>query len=474
MAHGGSVVQLVFRNISGPVKVKNVQFIDRRYHFREAAGFSCSDLRLNRIWQACRETISACTTDTFEDCPWREHAFWVNDLIVENMTSMVLFGASDIQRRSLELIFSQQYDSGWCTSVIPVKYDPEKPSNILPATNFFLFSIIGDYYRESGDIESVRRYLPNLEKILEAAEKECNEEGLTAPPEHSWNFYDWAFELNLLTFNHQRDSILNSLYIVAMKEFCNLCEAAGVDCRREIYEQRIDRVTAGLKKRLQEGNGLFMDPVCRIIMPSDERIPDKIASELSLGAALQSRVWDEKQSAEFIEHILSGKLIQPDFYLSSVVLRELARAGHGDEVLRRIRKYWGKVVDLNLPTIPETGIHKFCREAFRQTGTYCHGFATYPVHFLRENILGIKALEPGFKTFAFAPECWDLTFASGDVYTPGGTIYVRWEKNADNGMLAVELYVPSGCKACLPGGEIISAGAYNFYFDPVSGSRITA
>lgn len=473
MAHGGSVIQLVFRDLSGPVRVRQVRFIDRRYPYREAAGFSCSDLRLNRIWQICRETLSACTTDTFEDCPWREHAFWVNDLIVENLTSLVLFGPSDIHRRSLELIFAQQYDSGWCTAVVPVKYDPEKPSNILPATNFFLFSIIADYYRESGDIKTVRRYLPNLEKILSAAEKECNEEGLTAPPEHSWNFYDWGFELNLLTFNHQRDSILNSFYIIAMKEFCKLCEAAGVDCDRKMYEQRISRVTAGLKKRLQEGNGVFMDPVCRIVLPSDDRIPDKIASELSLGVALQSRVWDDEQCGKFVEHILSGKLLQPEFYLSGMVFRELARFGHGDEVLRRIRKYWGKVVDLDLPAVPETGVYKFAREAFRQTGTYCHGFATYPVHFLRENILGIKALEPGFKTFEFAPECWDLTFASGDVHTPGGTVFVRWEKSADSGILSVELNVPAGCRACLRGGGSMTAGFYKFKFDPASGCRIT-
>lgn len=460
-AHGGSMVQLVFRNITGEIKVRQPHFLDRRYPYREAAKFSCSDIRLNQIWKACRETISACTTDTFEDCPWREHAFWANDLVVENLTSTVLFGTSDIHRRSLELIFDQQYDSGWCTAVIPVKYDPEKPSNILPATNFFFFIIMADYYRESGDIETVRRYLPNLEKILHAAERECQDDGLIQPPEHSWNFYDWCFELNLFTFNHQRDSMLNSLYIIAMKEFCRLCDIAEVPCDKKLFASRIARTSAGLQKRLEEGGGVFMDPVCRIILPQDDLIPDKLASELSLGFALQSGIWDEEQQRKFVDKILSGTLLQPELYLSGMVFMELTKAGHAGEVLRRIRKYWGKVVDLNLPTIPEAGVHKFCREAFRETGTYCHGFATYPVHFCRQVLLGVSASEPGYKVFEFAPQPLDLTFADGDIHTPCGTIKVRWDKLA-NDELQVRLSVPSGCQAKLRDGRSFAAGWHEF------------
>ncbi|OQA82342.1 MAG: Bacterial alpha-L-rhamnosidase [Lentisphaerae bacterium ADurb.Bin242] len=157
LEHGASLVQLSFRNMTGPVYIRKIVYHDCRFPYRAAARFHCSDPVLDRIWDICRETLELCTTDVFEDCPWREHAFWVNDLVVENLTSLTLFGAAAVHRRAFDLAFSQQYPSGWCPGVAPTARNESKPSNILPATNFFLFKILEDYYRESGDLATVKR-----------------------------------------------------------------------------------------------------------------------------------------------------------------------------------------------------------------------------------------------------------------------------------------------------------------------------
>lgn len=459
LAHGGTMVQLSIRNARKEIILTSPVYCDRRYPYQAASTFACSDPLLTGIWELCRETISACSTDTFEDCPWREHAFWVNDLIVENLTSLVLNGGTDLHRRCLELTFAQQYDSGWCPGVVPVKYDPEKPSLILAATNFFLFTVIDDYYRETGDVETVRKYLPNLRKILDAAETACDSSGLTASPKGLWNFFDWGYELNDYMFNDCRESKLNALYILAMKLYCRLCRIAGTEAPEQEFNKRIERITEAMKTFISAENGLIVDPVLKIDISDQSPSPSTLTSELSLAFALQCGVWDKEYDQRFTEALLSGKFLAPELYLSSVVFEVLIRRGYTAEVIKKIRKYWGQFMLMGMKTIPESGIHLIGKTGYWENGSFCHGFATYPVVVMRQVILGIKDVDDGFAGFTFAPEALDLEFASGSVVTPHGTIMVNWRR--ENDKISAELAVPAGCTARLLNGNTLSAGTHS-------------
>jgi len=88
---GFRMVQAVFRNFTEPLVIRSVRAVKAVYPYLNRGTFLCDDFMLNRIWDVCGETLSACSTDIFLDCPWRERAFWVNDLIVENKISLELF-----------------------------------------------------------------------------------------------------------------------------------------------------------------------------------------------------------------------------------------------------------------------------------------------------------------------------------------------------------------------------------------------
>jgi len=130
-----------------------------------------------------------------------------------------------------------------------------------------------------------------------------------------------------------------------------------------------------------------------------------------------------------------------------------ARALAGDyvETAETIRRYWGGMLDfgattfwedfdldwfagagrIDEPPVPgKKDLHadygRFCYEGLRHS--FCHGWAGGPTAWLSEHLLGIKPLEPGFKTARVQPRLVDLDWLEGALPTPFGPIRVTAEK----------------------------------------------
>ena len=56
--------------------------------------------------------------------------------------------------------------------------------------------------------------------------------------------------------------------------------------------------------------------------------------------------------------------------------------------------------------------------------------------------LGLRPIQPGYKTWLIEPQPGDLSWAEGRVSTPYGPIAVRWQKSPRG--LRLELNVPNG------------------------------
>jgi alpha-L-rhamnosidase len=56
-------------------------------------------------------------------------------------------------------------------------------------------------------------------------------------------------------------------------------------------------------------------------------------------------------------------------------------------------------------------------------------------------VLGVRPVEPGYRTWLIEPQPGDLTWAEGKVPTPYGPIVVRWQKIPQG--LRLEINVPN-------------------------------
>ena len=97
---------------------------------------------------------------------------------------------------------------------------------------------------------------------------------------------------------------------------------------------------------------------------------------------------------------------------------------YGAGVLAGIEATWGKMLDAGATTFWET--IKGASD-FSNAGSLCHGWSAVPVYVLYHNLLGVRPLTPGFRTFAVDPMTDVIESCSGQVPVPGGEIKVSWD-----------------------------------------------
>ena len=448
---GFRVLQISIRKFDRPVKIRYIRGIDLRYPFSRRGSFHCSDELLNRINEVCAETISACTSDVFTDCPWRERAFWANDLLVNNLASLSCFGPGAIHRRCFELLFSQKHSSGMIPAVIPQPFYSGQPL-IFAATNLYTPLILMDYLLYSGDAAEVKKYLPDVERILDAAWQLADEDGIlrSSGVTARWNFFDWSFESNGYGCSGARESMLTSLFIIAVKTFEKLAAFTGYTCDEAKNLARRKLSAANLEKWfVSPENNWIVEELCT------EKDSVELSTQLAHALWLLTGDASEEKIPDFTRALTSWQCLMPDFYLHYFWFRAAAVTGQEETGLNRIRKDWGRCIATGSPTLYEAGIHGFGFEAMDGSGSLCHAFGTIPVNFFQQVILGVKPLLPGFKEFTFDPKLFDLEFAEGRIPVPGGAIEVKITGNN------YQISIPDGCGCRLPDNRRLPPGTFS-------------
>ncbi|MBE6373699.1 MAG: hypothetical protein E7055_16725 [Lentisphaerae bacterium] len=465
---GFRIVQVVLRNFQSPVTIRSVHGIDRRRPEPLRAAFHSSDELLNRIWEVCVETISACASDTFTDCPWRERGFWVNDLLVNNLVNLTCFGGREIHPHCYELAFSQVCGNGMIPAICPQpKREKDPYMLVFPATNLFMMLVLDDYRLYTGDDATVKKYLPDMERILDSLWRMADDDGilLTDPDVPMWHFYDWSFELNNLSLFAQKESMLSSLFIIAAKTFARTAAGLAYAFDAAEQERRWKKTAAGLKK-------VFFDPAKKRLV--DQAFDGVKNQTVTVMTQLAHALWlltGEVPAADrdaVIAALTDPDCLIPEYYLHYFWFKAARIAGLEAESLRRIRHYWGRCMAAGSPTLYEAGIHKFGKEAMHGTGSLCHAFGTIPLNVLQSMVLGVEPLEPGFRLFRFDPNRFDLKFASGRIPAPSGNIRVKINETE------TVIEIPAGCTGILPNGRKLEPGTHRLRLTDVGNRADTA
>ncbi len=447
---GFRMVEVSFRNFKTPLKISGVKAIDRRYPVSGRGGFASSDISLNKVWEICAETLSCCATDVFNDCPWRERSFWVNDLIVENVAWMKAFGDPRLNAHALRLAMSNIRKDGWLPGVCPDSGDLHL---VLLPTNLFVPTMLKDYFLHSGDLSLVKELLPGALKLIELVDSFAGEDGIVQPPENVWNFFDWSYGLNKVNLSGKRSSLLEWLRCLSRSEAAWLLERCGETAKAKELRAKIPSIAkAAMKSFWPEGAKR-----CSDWLESDGR-PSNESSQLTHALAIVSGTLPEERKGEAIEALNDSSILIPELYLHSFVFQAMLGNGMERSAIDRIKLYWGKMAESGTPTLWEADIHKHGKEAFGNAGSLCHGFGSYPIAVLQEAVLGVKPLEGGFKLFSFAPKSCGLKTAKGSIPTPSGEIRVSW--SVENGTMKASIEIPQGLEAQLPDGSKLKSGKH--------------
>lgn len=413
----GRYLFVTLRNLRSPARIRNLQLIESTYPVNAVGSFSCSDPRLDRIWEISRRTLKLCMEDTYTDCPLYEQTHWVGDARNESLYGYNVFGAYNLgthcarqTAQSLERfpIAGCQVPSAW--------------ECLLPAWSFLWTVSTWDAYWASGDLGFLKEMHPFVIRNLEGAAGFLDERDLFSGP--FWNMFDWT-----PIDQNQRAVLHNSMLLVGAIDAALESEKA-LGC--EQHEARLralrDRLATALNKLWDTSKESYPDSI-----RSDGSISPSTSQHTSFLSALYDIAPREHTPA------LTRNILQPPKgmvrvgspFAGQYQFEALEKLGLDNEIISLIYTNYVPMLDAGATTVWEsfpsgtTG-----RDGF-PTRSHCHAWSSAPLYFLNRIVLGLRSAEPGWKSATLSPKPGGLNWARGNTVTPFGPVWVEW-KLADN------------------------------------------
>ncbi|MDX9975600.1 MAG: hypothetical protein RBU21_21635, partial [FCB group bacterium] len=179
-------------NLEGECTVEAISL--REYVNSEAqeAQFSCSDPRMNRIFEAARETYRQNAVDVFTDCPSRERAGWLCDSFFTARVAFDLSGHTRMEHNFIENYLVPARFEHLPEGMLPMCYPCDHPDGVyIPNWALWFVVQLQEYAERSGDRATVDALKPRVMALFDYFKKYKNEDGLIEKLD-SWVFVEWS------------------------------------------------------------------------------------------------------------------------------------------------------------------------------------------------------------------------------------------------------------------------------------------
>lgn len=416
------------------LKLKEVRAISIMRDLEYTGSFSCSDERLNRIWETGAYTVHLCMQNFLIEGIKRDRLVWMGDAYPEVMTVASVFGYNEVVPKTLD----------WMRDTTPL---PKWMNGSFSSYSIWWMLCHQAWFRHTGDLDYLlgsREYITGLLRQLIGKITPDGRECLDGT-----RFLDWPSQEN----EPAKNAGLQALMVQAMQ--------AGQEFGNIFDDRQLVADCADAEKRLSKA----ATKVYREFLKSGVA-PDAPGSKQAAALMALAGLTDAKKADRDILSSNGGHGFST-FY-GYLMLEAMALAGNWQGSLDVIRSYWGAMLDLgattfwedfNLDWLPEAAgidelvpegkkdIHgdfgAYCYKGFRHS--LCHGWASGPTAWLSRHVLGVEIVEPGCAKVRITPHLGDLEWAEGAFPTPFGPIRVRHERLSD-GRIDTTVDAPDGVK----------------------------
>lgn len=417
------------------VLINRIGLIESTAAVQPVQSFHCSDDNLNQIFTACQRTLKLCMEDIFTDCPLYEQTLWIGDARNQALYAAQVYGDYSISERSLELGAQSLERFPIVGCQVPSTWDC-----LLPAWSFLWGIHVWEHYFITGDQDCLERLWPAVVKNIEGAQTFLNEQGLFSG--EFWNMLDWApMDQEHATVVH------NSILMLA-------CISAGIQSAEVLGEldtaTRFEAYRSALKKSIlstwDSKQRSYPDAILADGMPS------KKCSQHSSALALIADVLPEGTIEQIRKNLLSppDEIVQIQSpFAGQFYCEALMRLDEKHAIIENIRAKYKPMIDAGATTVWETYPHSTCSPEGFPTRSHCHAWSCGPLQFFNQIILGVEQTEPAGRAYSVSPYLGDLQYASGEISTPQGPIFIEW--NLVEQTLWVKMAAPAGVKLVFVG-----------------------
>jgi hypothetical protein len=457
-------LQLHVRNASRPVRIRDVGVTRRLYRWRSEPRVRCGEPALQRLFEACLNTLSNSVQDHVVDGMGRERQQYPGDAGHQNAAVRIAFGETRASRRFLRTFSEGITLEGYFMDTWPstdrmrrigqrqigaVRYGP-----VIDEGIGFVFDC-WNHYLDTGDLEGVREPYPRLLRFAETLERWRKGDGLL-PVEDFGTPSVWMDRNDCYPRQKYKQCAYN-LYASAMYRhaLAPLARAFG-DSERALRAERISRelLEASVRAFWSEELGLFVNNLPWIAEEKTPRLCDR-----SLATSI---LFDQCPGGRTSASLRALAERPPELGIAFPANtlwrhRALIRMGRADIAVREYRERWA--------TLPSVLLNNTLQETWEirpdSTDQWSH-CGVVPLLLLYTDLLGLRPLEPGFTSYEVQPRLADLGPLQVTAYTPLGAIDVESEP-LDSGHRLVltvpasgsgRIVLPSGVEPLKPGRNV--------------------
>ena len=401
--------------LDGACQVTNVYLRDYANPEASRAHFACSNPRLNRIFEAARETFRQNALDIFMDCPSRERAGWLCDSFFTSRVAFDLCGNTTIEKNFFENYLLPPHFEHHPEGMLPMCYPADHyDGRFIPNWAMWFVIQLEEYLARSGDRELVDALRPKVMSLLKYFERFKNEDGLLEKLE-SWVFVEWS-EAN--RFVQDVSYPTNMLYAAVL-------QAAGRMYGRPELLRQAGELRDLIRQQSFDGE-FFIDNAVRKqgklqITQNRSEVCQYFAFFFDVASPeTDGKLWNTLRE-KFGPSRATTKAYPQVHPANSFVgnylrLELLSRFGH-------CRQLTDELGDFFLQMADKTGT---LWEHTRTSASCNHGFASHVAHCLYRDVLGVHRIDTQNRIVELRLGDAGLQWCDGKMPTPHGMVSVRW------------------------------------------------
>ena len=397
----------------------------------------------------------------------RDRLVWSGDLYWAGRNFYYAFRDSSSMVKTIALLARNQTPEGY-VQACPFAEQPSPGSGEygpFESDEFaaWFLPVLHDYWWHTGDGAAVRRFYPNVKRLLGYLGASTRPDGL----------FEQRFETSKHAFAPalQMGDVRHRSY---MDVLLWMCWKGGADMARALGEEADAKDWAAKAHRLRESaNRAYWDDVHGIFRGSLERhsvkwqsggesnyylgkmvdggeTPEGTVAMEPNALAVESGFANAEQASRICPQLVAQSWVRKFILLSAIAK---GRSGYGEDAWQIIStNRWGVFAraDWDGPWATAEGMdpprYGSCDQSHPDVA---------PAGFISSCYLGVVPLEAGYRRFSFSPKPTDkLTWAEGRVPTANGAIDARWERTASG--FVFKLSVPDGTEATVvsPDGKV--------------------
>lgn len=373
------------------------------------ARFSSNDALLDQIWSVAEHTFKLCSGIFFIDGIKRDKWIWSGDAYQSFFVNQYLMADPDINRRTL----------------LALRGNDPMTTHINTILDYTLYWILGIKIHEEayGDLEFVGQIYSKMCTLMEFCEGQLDEQGFLAGREGDWIFIDWA--------DLDKEGALcaeQMLFAECYHTMAVLSRKLGVETERcEEYQAKYERLAKNI-------NTFYWDSDKGAYIDSYVSGKKHVARHANIFAILFD-IADAEQKKQIVENVLLNEQV-PQIttpYFKFYEMDALCKMGRLEEVLVRIREYWGGMLERGAvtfweeydPAVSEEEQYDMYGDKFGKS--LCHAWSASPIYLLAKYFVGLTVTDPEKGTYEIHPHL--EYFDSLDCVLPVGEkdIHILWD-----------------------------------------------